>query len=217
MDERVRSLQAFALLVKAQQILISRLSRSEQGGQVPDQAPADEAGPDTIPEQHLVKVLQVCASAVSYNYLHPPVRVPLHRSCIRMYCWCLEGPAFLCLPSCDMNSFIYWLQSCLRGAVLCRPMRCPRPQHMLCLGWTTRPPCRPRALLCCCFPYPRTRHNRSMQLQLHQNRLASSAAREQPRAMTLRPAMRTDRSAAARPESARNLAPCVSFTQRRGS
>ena len=65
MDEGQPSLQAFALLVRAQQMLIARLTRSEQGGRAPDEAPADEAGPDTIPEQHLVKVLQVCASATS--------------------------------------------------------------------------------------------------------------------------------------------------------
>ena len=64
----MHSLQAFALLVRAQQMLIARLTRSEQGGQAPDEAPAGEAGPDTIDEQHLVKVLQVYPFADSFNH-----------------------------------------------------------------------------------------------------------------------------------------------------
>ena len=55
----VSLMQAFALLMRAQQMLIGHLERSEQGEVAPDEVPADGSGPDTIPEQHLFKLFQV--------------------------------------------------------------------------------------------------------------------------------------------------------------
>ena len=46
-------------------MLTTHLDRSEQEGWAGDEAPAEEAGPDTIPEQHLVKMIQVGMSCIS--------------------------------------------------------------------------------------------------------------------------------------------------------
>ena len=84
MQPIVCSLQAFALLVRAQQLLTTHLDRPDQGGQVPDEAPADEAGPDSLPEQHLFKMLQVCNPAMvetctkCHETVEPGTPVPAH-------------------------------------------------------------------------------------------------------------------------------------------
>lgn len=62
-------MQAFALLVRAQQMLTARLDRSEHGGEAATEAPADMAGPDTVPRQHLFKMLQVVASPTTRRLL----------------------------------------------------------------------------------------------------------------------------------------------------
>lgn len=90
-------------------------------------------------------------------------------------------------------------------------MRFRRPQHLLCLGWTTRPPCRPRPLPFCSFPCPCVHQKmhlckRSMQMQLYQTPV-SSAAQVQHRAITV-PA---HRSAPARMSSMRKLVPPVNL------
>lgn len=112
MNYEKSSLQAFALLVRAQQMLIARLTRSEQGSPAPDEALADEAGPETIPEQHLFKVLQVCASAAFCYYLHLPAQVlgfedQLHALLVSERS-CPLTPAIV-----SHNPFMRQIQSCI--------------------------------------------------------------------------------------------------------
>ena len=54
------SLQAFSLLVKAQQVLTAHLERLHDGGEAPDEAqPAAEAGSDVPPDHSTCRIFQV--------------------------------------------------------------------------------------------------------------------------------------------------------------
>lgn len=62
--------QAFSLLMRAQQILIAQLEQGEAGAEAPKEAPADEAAPEINPKQHLFKMFQVPAVHASEHPCH---------------------------------------------------------------------------------------------------------------------------------------------------
>lgn len=96
-------MQGFALLMRAQQILIAHLERLDHGGDAPQEAPLEETGPESILEQPLIKLFKVSVAlchlqvhkcrtrgfrCVSYAMCNIAEKGPLTAHCV-LYSFCI--------------------------------------------------------------------------------------------------------------------------------
>lgn len=69
-------MQGFALLMRAQQILIAHLERLDHGGGAPQEALLEETAPESILEQPLIKVFKVPV-ALCHLQIHSAVHMDI--------------------------------------------------------------------------------------------------------------------------------------------